>query len=50
MKMKTNAFCININSELALLVYFTCNTYYKEPVLGLNLKNKESVKIKYKNK
>lgn len=36
---------MNINNKLALLVYFTCNTYYKEPVLELNLKNKDSVKI-----
>lgn len=49
--MRTNAFCMNINSKLALLVYFMCNTsVYKEPVLRLNLKNKESVKIKYKDK
>lgn len=43
--MKTNKFYMKINNKLALLVYFTCNTLYKEPVLELNLKNKESVKI-----
>lgn len=43
--MKTNTFYMKIKNKLALLVYFTCNTYYKEPVLELNLKNKEFVKI-----
>lgn len=43
--MKTNTFYMKINNKLALLVYSTCNTYYKEAVLELNLKNKESVKI-----